>query len=475
MAIIFSAQTLMPSLNPVVWVASSSNINKDGFLFLFDIYSGTTGTERISRVKIPANPNTYGVYDSHKVLSNITTHYIPKNLTGFTSTNINNIASYSLAQGEEFNFIFTSTTIYDTGGLATFSASTRHYFSSGDSVTITQASGATNPQYDGIHTIQSIFSISAFTIDVAYGSADLTRGATTEYSDFRKTQFENLYSSTTLYCFNGAVPHNDFQNYNYTAFTISTGHTGRFLTNVPNYYKMDLNSRAYFNLFQENANNARYLVIETDNGGFYRITNSASTEVKSIVAVGAKDLNRTNLAQGVQPVIGTNTTRYSAYTQSSLSARTSEVKVFDMYTNCSNKYTQYQIIFLDDLGSWIQFNFDLASKRVIDIDRKEYKGLIGTFNGSTWGYETHDRGRKILNVVSTEAVTVTSNYLTQETGDYLEELFDTPEAYHIDENGNWLPIIIKDSRFVPKYKNMEKLINVELNFEYANRNERQRG
>jgi len=404
--------------------------------------------------------------------STFTSGFVSKNST---STVKNNISKYQIRQGEQYEVIFTSTTSFNYLGYAAFSSATNtHIYQVGDVINITQGGAALNPQYNGTHTVNYVPNTKTFAIDVDYGVADLTISATSTYNDSRATEFP-LYSSSTIYAFNGAIKHNDYINYAASSYTMLTSSSNaKFLSNIPSGYTFDLNNRAYLNFFttQTPTGSTKNLVIQRNDGAIFKIANTGTTVGGQMVGVGPYNLNNATLSSGSQPVLSSSANSYSVWLESSASTRISEVKTFSLYENCSaNKYTQYQLLFVDRLGSWISFNFDLASKKKLDINRKEYKQSVGSYNPSTnkWSYSVSDRGRAIYDTTIKESITVNSNYIdSQEVGDYLSELFSSPSVYHIDDNGNILPIIITDSSFVYKFKNTDKLINYTLTFEYAN-------
>lgn len=468
-------QELSPAYNPIITVVDSNNKNETDFAFVFDVYSGCSTTNRVGRFKILANPDGYGVFDAHRALETLVYADIFTNLTG-SSQAVNSFDKFNIQIGEEFQYVWNFTdNIAQPGNLLGFTGSTPHYKSVGDSILVTQnTTGATNPSYDGVHIVTSILDDYALVTDQQFGVSTPAEAGTIIYSDYRKTLFTGLTASTCTYVTNSAISHQDFRNYDYHEFNLDAVDQGRFLTNVPDNYRFALNSQAYVNAFATGATNIDKLVIKTDAGSTFRI-DLGSYNYHSI-GVGPYNLNNATLLQGTQPVLTTANKTYSAYTENSSSAITSEVLVFDIYEKCT-PYDQYQLIFIDRLGSFVSFNFDLASTETINIDRKEFKKITGSYNptSNSWGYNSYDRGRTIMGVTETKSYSLTSNWVTEDEAAYLKELFTSPEVYHIDSSGVWLPVIIKDSSYVIKQRVKDKIFNITLQFEYAQRDEIQRG
>lgn len=463
---------IMPAYNNVVSVVQSDNITEEDFVHIYDV-KDSSGT-RISRVKMPANLDGYGVFDAHRILETQVGSDIYPQLTGFTTTT-NNFFQYDIEFGEQFKFVWD---FYDNtiiSGAAGFTGSTRHYFEVGDIVLVTQnPTGATNPQYDGVHTVTEVPDIYSLAIDVSWGVSTGAEAGTIVYSDFRATQFTGLTSTTGNFVFNGAISNEDFRTYDFTDYILDRNNPGRFLTNVPNNWKFDLDTHAYAFIHQTGGTNPYYIRYDLSNGNTYRIANGNPDSKQLAVGIGTWNINNSTLGN----IIDSSITSYSAYTEDSSSGRTSEVLTFKVYDKCAGSpYTQTQVVFMDRLGSMIGFNFDLATSQNTSIKREEYKKISGSYNASTntWGYNSYDRGRTIHNVQENTSYTVTSDWITETNAAYLKEMFTSPEAYVVDANGNWLAIIIENTSFQTKYRNVEKLINYEMTFSYANRDDIQRG
>jgi hypothetical protein len=467
-------QDLNPAYNPIITVVDSTNKNQTDFNFIFDVYSGCSTTNRIGRFQMPANVDGYGVFDAHRSLETKVSADIYPNLTGSVQANAS-FNKFNIQIGEEFQYTWNFTDNFFYSGLVGFTGTTPHYKSVGDSILVTQnPTGATNPGYDGVQTVAYVLDAYRLVINEPFGASTGAEAGTIIYSDYRKTQFTGLTATTCLYVTNAALGHQEFRNYDYHQFNINTTDQGRFLTNVPSNYRFALNSRACINAFATGSTAFGRLVIKTDTGGEYKINLTSSNYLT--IGMGPYNLNNATLSSGSQPVLTSANKRYSAYTETSASAITSEVLVFDLYEKCT-PYDQYQLIFLDRLGSFVSFNFDLASTKTINIDRKEFKKLTGDYypTSNTWGYNSYDRGRTVMGVTETQQYTVNSNWVTESEAEYLKELFTSPEVYYIDSSGYWIPVIISDTSYTVKQRVKDKIFNITLQFQLAQRDEVQRG
>lgn len=465
-------KALTPVYNNVISAVSSTNVNKDNFQYIFDIMDAGTST-RIARVKLPANPDSFGVHDAQRILESQVSLEVLPTLTGWTNAS-SHFKKFNINYGEEFTFTWNfEDNFFSSGNVGFTSSTTQHYFQVGDLVLIDQNdTGATNSDYDGVHTITSVPNNYAFVIDQAFGVSTAPEAGTAVNSDFSKTLFTGLTSSTGNYVFNGALSHEAFRTYDPQDYILGTGATGSLMTSLPNGYLFDLDTRAYLFAFQTGGTNAQYLRIDLSNGNTYRIENSNPTGQTLAVGVGTWNINNS----GFGNIIDGTITSYTAQTENAASAATSQALTFEVYENCAGRpYTQMQLVGMDRLGSVVGFNFDLAHTKTDNIARSEYKGIVGSYNGSTWGYNSHDRGRKVYNVDVAKSYTVNSDFIKEELVEYLAELYSSPEVFLVDESGNWLPIIVTDTAFEFKFRATQKLISYKLTFQLANADQVQRG
>lgn len=141
---------------------------------------------------------------------------------------------------------------------------------------------------------------------------------------------------------------------------------------------------------------------------------------------------------------------------------------FDVDWN-TTRYGNIELLFMDRSGSFIPANFELQSAKSVNIERNEYQTILGGLNTTldTWRYDSTDRGRNVLNTTVKKQVELLSNWITEDTSKYWEQLFTSPVVY-IKEFGEFWPVIIKDTNYKLVTKNNKKNIQVKIVVEYAN-------
>ncbi len=255
------------------------------------------------------------------------------------------------------------------------------------------------------------------------------------------TQFSAATYTATTYAYNGVEDWLDFRNYDYTDYVISSASTGNFLCTIPtDGVTMKTTDSSYINFYNQTTNTTNFLEVTTSNGGVYRITNPWQTSVAATkflqAAIGPFNIANTTstvtMMSGTYPIIQDTTEYYDVRLLDVSGNPTSQSIRVNIDRICS-KFEDYQLLYMDTQGSYLPFYFNLSSKKTITADKKDFYQQAGSFNPNTlqWGYESYDRGRRIIDVQKKNTYALTSNWVTQEDGDRIEELIYSPDVYRL--------------------------------------------
>lgn len=103
----------------------------------------------------------------------------------------------------------------------------------------------------------------------------------------------------------------------------------------------------------------------------------------------------------------------------------SETKTFNI-NRCTSMYEPYRFAWLNQLGGFDQFTFDLVHTRKASIQRKEYSQTLGRLTTSTnWSYSVGDRNRTNTWVDSKDKYVVNSNWIDANCINWLQELYES--------------------------------------------------
>jgi hypothetical protein len=211
---IASPQVLTPAYNPIKYIVDSTNKNKNGFKYIFDIYESGTANKIGEYKVLPIFGTGYGEEELSKLLQTQVSWDLQTQLTSFYGAP-NSYYQYDVKVGEEFvaEFAYTSSLTNASGNVQINVTNT---FASGDQVVITQADGGVaNPQLEGLHTV-----ISATGLDVVVNVAwttitDATIDGSVRYADNRKVITRDITEFDNYLVFNGAFRWLDWSVYDY--------------------------------------------------------------------------------------------------------------------------------------------------------------------------------------------------------------------------------------------------------------------
>lgn len=263
--------------------------------------------------------------------------------------------------------------------------------------------------------------------------------------DAGTTLTANMTNTGNYYAFNAALQHREWLQWDSANYDMTAGSDAKFLTVMPDKALITLGSQLTFNFIQS-GQVFKLLVTTYDSSGnvisFYNYTNTLNSVTGSdrkvlTVGVGPENLNNSTLAVGSQPVINADVSYYTVQLVNNSNSPVSEIKRIDI-DNRKYKYNTHRLWWLNRLGGFDSYHFNLKDKRKVDIQRTFYNKLKGEFvsgsPSSNWLYAVSDRGKTGLSVNAQGSNTFNSDWLTEAESLWLEELFTTLEVYLSDTN-----------------------------------------
>lgn len=262
--------------------------------------------------------------------------------------------------------------------------------------------------------------------------------------DAGTTLTANMTNTSNYYAFNAALQHREWLSWDSTNYNMTTS-TCKFLTTIPNQALITLGSQLTFNFIQGGQVFKLRVLTYDSNGaliGTYTYVNTLNAISNSgrkvlTVGVGPENLNNSTLLSGVQPVISATVSYYTVQLTDNSNNPVGEIKRLDI-DNRKYKYNTHRLWWLNRLGGFDSYHFNLKDKRKVDSQRTFYNNLKGEFvSGSpsnNWTYAVSDRGKTGLSVNAQGSNTFNSDWLTEAESLWFEELFTTLEVYLSDTN-----------------------------------------
>jgi len=460
---IITPQVTTPAYNPIRWEVDSDNVNETGFRYVVDVYDAASAKIGEYRI-IPRIDDGYGEIDLSKLLSTYVSIDIDVDaVTAYDATN--SYYKYSVEFGEEYNVSYAYTGFGDSGGFVQLTGVGTHAFVVGDQINITETV-ATNVLVGGLHTVTAQ-TASTLTLEVVY--ADLVSPSSTAgsviYADNRKSITRSMDINSNFYVFNGVLPWLDFRTFDDADYTL--GATDKlFLANFPDNYQITPDQDLWINWIPATTS-VRWLVFENSDGDvLYKVVTSGSGEWIYQESCGAGNVGTLSVSSGTLPLVKSTTEWYDIYWTDNVLTQLSEKKRITIDNRC--KIEDFEIIFMDRLGSIGSFNFMNKALEKGKIKRKEYnKNIQGAPDGTSldWTYDTTAAGFKPFDIKVDKTFTLNTNWMTLEMNQYFEELLTSYYTY-IKIDSVYQRCLINESGFETtrqRGKNlMKKSITVKL-------------
>jgi hypothetical protein len=390
---------------------------------------------------LPTYGTGYGEQDLSKLLSNSVSFDFNPSITTFYDAS-NSYFGYDVKFGEEYIFDMSYTaSLTDNSGNVRITAT--HPFQVGDQVNITQADGGVaNPNVEGLHTVIAITGTTNFTINALWsGVTDATINGVVEYADKRKTIDLDIESTLDKFVFNGVYSWLEFPYWDETDYELD-GVTKEWLTDQPQEFSSTPGQDLWLNLKDRGTvtggNKRAYF--RTDDGSiFYKNLNS-NDYIKG-VAVGPNNYGSLILYSGTAPMVKNDTKYYEIYYSDGVFNPVKSVK-YKINIDRRMLISESHIVFLDRLGSWSSFAFQLKAYERGNITRQTYnQDVPGSVVDGQWQYKSYEQGTVNINTEVTKLYDLSTNYMTESEGEYFQQLLTSPQTYiknvlyHITEDG----------------------------------------
>jgi hypothetical protein len=437
--IIAQPQDFTPAYNECKFIVKSTNVNKAGFRYIFEVFEAGTAT-RIGYYKaLPAYGNGNGEQDLSKLLSNMVSFDFNPYITTFYNA-VNSYYNYDIKFGEEYIFDLSYTaSLVDNAGNVRITAT--HPFQVGDQVNITQADlGVANPGVEGLHTVIAITGTTNFTINALWSEVtDATINGSVEYADKRKTINLNIVSTLDKYVFNGVQPWIDMPYWDETNYELDNV-LGQWLTDQPTTFSCTLGQDLWLNIKDPNVNTNPRITFISDDGSVFRKTLTGADYIKGL-AVGPNNYGSLTLVSGTAPLVKPTTQSYEMYYSNGVFHAQKSIK-YKINIDRRILISESHILFLDRMGSWSSFAFQLKSYEKLNIKRETYnKDVPGSVVDSQWQYKSYEQGTVNFNTQVSKTIDLNTNWMSESAGVYFQQLVTSPQTYiknvvyHITEEG----------------------------------------
>ena len=438
--IIAQPQQLMPAYNPIKYIIDNTNKNEPGFRYIFTIYSASAShipANVVAQYKVlPAFSTGYGEQDISKLMQSLVT---------FDESGIGASAPYNVSESWYqydvdlgFEFIdneFYSAALADLSGNVQITINS-HPFIVGDQIIISQQSTgpADNPALEGLHTVLSV-TANNFTVNVLFSTiTNINANGDITYADKRKTITLDDELIIDKEVFNGAfnvfINNNDNNPFNSVAY-LGTSGTLLMTSNIydqPYAASTFVNALFYYNLRVYAGDTYTVEWFDMDSNPLDSQTFTPAADGIYAVFVGPTALVAEDYIVQI----------YSA-------SFASELYYFTYDNRCA--INEQQLIYLDRMGSWQSFAFQLKTYEKGQITREQYNQHIdGQVVSTEWVGVLLQKGFRTYNTNVTKTFELNTNYMDQTDANRFQELLTSPQVYYYSSD-KFCACIIENNTF----------------------------
>lgn len=468
-------QSFMPAYNPNVWYFDALNKTMPGFRYVVEVLNSANVIVATYRY-VPAITTGYAVVDLTRILQNFVSF---DDTTTGVQTVPNSWFGYYLKVYEEYSIPF----VYDDYDnpsddlTALIAATNTHTFNVGDQVTVAQTDGgALKPMLQGLHTV--IFPTVAGTtdlyIDVPYSvvGPGAAMGGSVIYADNRKTISLVQHTSDLHYVFNGALPFLDWPAWNEDDYIMdSASATTKFLSSIPRAFYVTPDQDIRLNFANWFSNTTKVLYFENDGGDKFSVTTATAMTAEAVISssVGPTTTMGATLA-GTAPLIKATTQYYDVWVTNATTQYSEKVR---FYIDRRCKINDFEIKFMDRMGSFGSFAFQLRESTVGNNEKSTFKKLAGGLGTDAQGnpgftYASSAVGEQVYNVDFKKGVTLITNFMDDAASVYFQELVSNPVSFlKVAEDVYAAVIVTTTSMKVERIKNT-RMIKYTVEVRYAN-------
>jgi len=134
---------------------------------------------------------------------------------------------------------------------------------------------------------------------------------------------------------------------------------------------------------------------------------------------------------------------------------------------CNQKYPNVRIKWKNQFGAFDYFNFNMISRESFQTEKKTYQPQLGTWESSTFSYNSQDSANLNYIVDSKQSISVNTDWVSEDYNDVFKQLLVSDEIYWmIDESTtNLKPLTITTSNIQFKTGVVDKLIQYQFDFQ----------
>ena len=283
-------------------------------------------------------------------------------------------------------------------------------------------------------------------------------------------------SSNPKYVFNAALRHQDFVNWDYLNYNISTnnmmGSGMKYLTSWPRTYKYlcGLNEKVFLGFISNDSglqvdirlyNAANTLIVSS-------LGNAITFQPLNVIDASPQNIiNNTAITSGNFSTCAYYTVRTNASGGGPSPGRSEVFKIY-IDTECQ-RYPSKRLHWLNKFGVWDSFTFDLVSTDSTKVDGNRYEKEKGVWNNEDYVYPLYQGEATTFSKRAEDTLTLNSDWIKEDVQQWLvRELYESPKVY-LESDGSFEPVNVTNASYKLKISRRDGLIQelVEIQRTYS--------
>jgi hypothetical protein len=137
---------------------------------------------------------------------------------------------------------------------------------------------------------------------------------------------------------------------------------------------------------------------------------------------------------------------------------------------CNPKFNGTNLHFINRLGGWDTFNFQLLNRKSASVERKSFHQddwQRSSGQMKTWdAYNRYNETKVTFNIRHSYREHLISDWITYMNYEWLYQLVASATIY-IEQQSMYIPVSIADSNYTFKNQGIDKVFNLELDIEFS--------
>lgn len=425
-----------PGYNPMNFLLSSDNTNNLGFRYIVEVFLAGTATKLFEK-KVPPRPiDGYGVCNISREIQSYLSMNVPFGQDNLNATN--HSVNFDIKFGEEYRVPYTFTGyVFGSGALTGFQLSASHPFIVGDIID-TRLNTLPNDFRDALQGVFAVMALAATNIvitNLPYIGDGSDLAGSMFYADGRKSRFLNVVALTNLLAYNGTMDIVDFKNTNQGTFLILASNR-RVLSSRPTISTQTLSQFEWVGYLNRKATVAKKIVFKNSLG----TAGSKTIQVGTTLDVGLVGVGLGNIGT-LTYTIGSNILEAGATWITWQLFTAADAAISIIYTTNIDRRCEIepiQLLFLDRLGTWGSFAFQLRANETETNKKLSYNKVLPV------PFETYDGGEIIHHASVGTDFTLRTNWMGVAMAAYYSELVSSGFVY-MKIGDDWISVSVSET------------------------------